>query len=254
MNRKTDLVSIITPVYNAEAFVKDTIETVRAQTYDNWELLLVNDCSGDNSKKIIEQYEKKDKRIKLINLEVNSGSAIARNKAIEKSKGRYIAFLDADDLWVKKKLEKQIAFMRENKSAFIYSNYEFADENGKPNGKIVVVPKTINYNQALRNLIIWTSTVMIDTSLIKRDSVRMPNVKRGQDMATWWALLKQVNHADGMQEVTAYYRRYANSLSANKIKALQRTWVLYRQIEKMNLAKSICCFIPYVFNAIKKRI
>ncbi len=252
MNR--ELVSIITPVYNAERFIKDTIRTVQAQTYDNWELLLVNDCSADNSEKIIKQHAKNDKRIKLINLETNSGSAKARNTAIEASTGRYLAFLDADDIWESNKLEKQIKFMQDNKAAFIYSNYEFADETGKPNGKKVTVPKTINYEEALKNLIIWTSTVMVDTTLINRDSIRMPNVKRGQDMATWWSLLKQIDHADGMQDITAYYRRYADSLSANKLKALQRTWILYRQVEKMSFLKSSSCFIPYVFNAIKKRI
>lgn len=254
MSKNEELVSIITPVYNAEKFLKDTIETVQNQTYKNWELILVNDCSKDKSEEIINHYSKGDKRIRLINLEKNSGSATARNTAIENSKGRYIAFLDADDLWIKEKLSKQIQFMKKEKAAFIYSSYEFADENGHPNGKKVQVPQKITYEQALKNLIVWTSTVMIDTKMVQRDIIRMPNVKRGQDMATWWSILKRIDYGYGMQEIIAYYRRYNGSLSSNKLKALKRTWVLYRKVEKLNLLKSIQCFIAYTFNATKKRI
>lgn len=250
----SDLVSIVFPVYNAEKFIEETIKTVQEQTYENWELLLVNDCSSDKSAEIIKEYAKHDKRIRLINLENNSGSAKARNTAIENSKGRYIAFLDADDLWIKEKLEKQLKFIKEKDAAFIYASYEFADEMGKPNGKKVIVPEKINYNKALKNLIIWTSTVMVDTNKIDRDYIRMPNVKRGQDMATWWSLLKKTDYAYGMPEIVAYYRRYNGSLSANKIKALKRTWVLYRKVEKFGIIKSSVCFSFYVFNAIKKRV
>ncbi len=249
-----DLVSIIVPVYNSEKFMNETIKTVKEQTYKNWELLLINDCSIDNSKKVIEEYENKDKRIKLINLENNSGAAIARNTGIEQAKGKYIAFLDADDLWNKEKLEKQIKFMQEKYCAFSFTGYEFADENGKGNGKIVNVPEKINYKQALKNTTIWTSTVVFDVDKLGKELIQMPNVKRGQDTATWWKVLKQIDSAYGINEVLSYYRRTNDSLSANKLKALKRTWNLYRNVEHLNVFYSFYNFCWYCFNAIKRRI
>lgn len=249
-----DLVSIIVPVYNAEKFIKDTIKTVLNQTYKNWELLLINDCSYDNSTNIIEDYRKNDKRIHLINLEKNSGAAIARNTGIDNAKGRYIAFLDADDLWNEKKLEKQLNFIKDNNYEFTYTSYEFADEQGNRNGKIVIVPKQINYKQALKNTTIFTSTVIFDVKELGKELIKMPDVKRGQDTATWWKILKTGIVAHGLQESLSVYRRSSNTLSSNKIKALRRTWNLYRKVEKMNVVKSIYYFIPYIFNAIKRRL
>lgn len=249
-----DLVSIIVPVYNAEKFIKDTIKTVLNQTYKNWELLLINDCSDDNSTNIIEDYRKNDKRIHLINLEKNSGAAIARNTGIDNAKGRYIAFLDADDLWNEKKLEKQLNFIKDNNYEFTYTSYEFADEQGNRNGKIVIVPKQINYKQALKNTTIFTSTVIFDVKELGKELIKMPDVKRGQDTATWWKILKTGIVAHGLQESLSVYRRSSNTLSSNKIKALRRTWNLYRKVEKMNVVKSIYYFIPYIFNAIKRRL
>ena len=248
------LVSIITPVHNAEKFILETIKTVQCQTYKNWELILVDDCSTDNTKKIAMPEIKKDSRIIWVDLEKKSGSAAARNKALSLSRGEYVCYLDVDDLWEKTKLEKQILFMQKNGYAFSYTSYEFANENGQPNGKKVIVPKKINYEQALKNLIIWTSTVMFDMSQVSKNDLEMPNVKRGQDMATWWQVLKVVGYAYGMREVLAYYRRYSGSLSANKFKALRRTWILYRKIEHLNIFKSVSCFVVYCFNAIKKRV
>ena len=201
------LVSIIVPVYNAEKFIRETIQTVLNQTYRNWELLLVNDCSTDSSKSIIKEYEKKDNRIHLIELEQNSGAAIARNTGIEKSNGRYIAFLDADDLWDNQKLEMQLKFIKEHDYEFTYTGYEFADENGNKNGKIVDVPDNINYKQALKNTTIFTSTVIFDVKKLGKDLIKMPNVKRGQDTATWWKVLKTGIVAHGLQESLSIYRR-----------------------------------------------
>lgn len=249
-----ELVSIIVPVYNSERFINDTIKTVKEQTYENWELLLINDCSTDNSKKIIEKYIKEDKRIKLIDLESNSGAATARNTGINKSNGKYVAFLDADDLWDNKKLEKQIKFMKENNYTFTFTGYEFADEEGKGNGKIVRVPNKINYKQALKNTTIWTSTVIFDVQKLGKELIQMPNVKRGQDTATWWKVLKKIDNAYGINEVLSYYRRTNESLSANKLKALKRTWNLYRNVEKLNIFYSFYNFCWYVFNAVRRRV
>lgn len=251
---KEELISIVVPVYNSEKFLKDTLITVLEQTYTKWELLLVDDCSTDNSSEIIFEYSKSDERIKYIKLEENSGAAKARNKGIELASGRYICFLDADDKWEKTKLEQQIQFMNTNNCAFSFTSYQFADKDCIPNGKIVVVPDTINYEQALKNTTIWTSTVMFDMKKLNKEQIYMPDVKRGQDTATWWKVLKQIDKAYGLTEVLSYYRRSDETLSSNKLIALKRTWNLYRKVEKLSMVKSIYNFSCYVFNAIKRRV
>lgn len=251
---KKNLVSIIVPVYNSEKFLKDTIRTVKEQTYQNWELILVNDCSTDNSKDLIKKCVKEDIRIKLVNLKENSGAAIARNTGIAEAKGKYIAFLDADDLWNQEKLEKQIKFMEENKYEFTFTNYEFTDEKGNKTGKIVNVPKELTYKQALKNTTIFTSTVIFNVQELGKKLIEMPNVRRGQDTATWWKVLKTGVIAHGLNESLSLYRRSNNTLSANKIKALKRTWNLYRNVEKLSLIRSFYYFCWYCFNAVKRRI
>lgn len=251
---KEELVSIIVPVYNSEDFIDNTIKTVLDQTYLNWELLLINDCSTDNSEDIIKKYLKMDKRIKLLNNQNNSKAAITRNNGIKASNGRYICFLDADDLWDKKKLEKQILFMKENKCAFSFTGYEFANNDGVPNGKKVYVPNKINYKEALKNTTIWTSTVMFDMCILNKDDIYMPNVERGQDTATWWKVLKKIDYAYGLNEILSFYRRSVGTLSSNKFKALKRTWNLYRKVEKLNIFSSLYYFAFYCINALKRRI
>lgn len=252
MENNNDLISIILPVYNASKFIDDTINTVLEQTYTNFELLLVNDCSIDDSVEKIKKY--KDKRIKLINNDKNSGAAITRNNGIKEANGKFICFLDADDLWDKTKLEKQINFMKEKDCEFSFTGYEFANENGIPNGKKVFVPKMLDYKQSLKNTTIWTSTVMLNMARLSKDDIYMPNVRRGQDTATWWKILKKIDCAYGLNEILSYYRRTNNSLSANKLTALKRTWNLYRNVEKLNIFYSFYNFCWYCFNAVKRRV
>jgi teichuronic acid biosynthesis glycosyltransferase TuaG len=253
-NANSHLVSIVVPVYNAARFIDETIKTVLDQTYTNWEILLVDDKSTDESVKIIKPYAAKDKRIKLFSNKQNSGAAISRNKGIDTAKGRYIAFLDADDLWLPSKLEKQVAFMQKQDCAFSFTGYEFADKNGKPNGKKVHVPATITYKQALKNTTISTITVMCDVTKLSKAVIHMPNIRRGQDTATWWKILKTIDSAYGLDEVLSYYRRTPNSLSANKYKALKRTWYLYINVEKIHRSLSAYLLILYIINATKRRI
>lgn len=249
--KKKPLVSIVVPVYNAERFLKDTINCVLNQTYENWELLLVNDCSKDNSKKVAKPFL--SDKIKWIDMNKNGGAALARNKGIEESNGKYICFLDADDLWEKEKLQKQVRFMKEKDCAFSFTGYEFADANGKPNGKKVFIPKKINYKQALKNTIIWTTTVMFDMSKFKKEDIYMPNVK-SEDTACWWKILKKIDYAYGLNEILSYYRRTEGTLSSNKFEAIKRIWNLYRNVEKLSLIYSIYCFCLYAFNAVRRRV
>lgn len=252
---KKELISIIIPVYNASKFILDTLDSVVNQTYKDWELILVDDLSTDNSCEIIKSYQKDHKNldIKLIKLKEKGMAAGARNKGIEIAKGRYICFLDADDSWNNSKLEKQLKFMNNKKCAFSYTGYEFADETLKTLGVKVKVPTELTYNQALKNTIIWTTTVMFDTKLISKELIKMPNVK-SEDTATWWKILKAGYIAYGLDEILAYYRRSEGTLSSNKIEAIKRIWNLYRNVEHLNIFKSIYCFCFYAINTVKKRI
>ncbi len=248
------MVSIITPVYNCEKLLSKTIESVINQTYNDWEMLLVDDCSLDNSADIVKKYMKKDSRIKYFKLKENSGAAIARNKALKESKGRFIAYLDADDLWKNEKLEKQVNFMLRNNYAFTCTDYEKIDESGKSLNKIIRIPKKVNYNLFLRNTIIQTVGVMVDTKLTGRNLLQMPNIRRRQDAATWCQLLKNGFDCYECPGNLSYYRVVSNSLSSNKFKAMKMNWYWYRNIEKLPLLKACFCFIGYAFNAVKKRI
>ena len=249
-------VSVVTAAHNAESFFAETIKTVREQSYRNWEWIIVDDKSDDNTVAIINETLKQtgDKRIRLIKLDRNSGAAKARNVGIKAVRGRFLAFLDADDLWAHDKLARQVDFMRKNDCAFSFTGYEFADASGRPNGKVVSVPARISYKQALKNTTIWTSTVMFDMEKLAVDDVLMPDVRRGQDTATWWKVLKKIDYAYGLNEVLSYYRRSAGSLSSNKVTALKRTWNLYRNVEHFGVLRSSYCFVVYCFNAVKRRV
>ncbi len=249
--KKKPLVSIVVPVYNAESFLEDTINCVLNQTYENWELLLINDCSKDNSKKVAKPFL--SDKIKWIDMKKNSGAALARNKGIEIAKGKYLCYLDADDLWVKEKLEKQVKFMQEKDCAFSFTGYEFADTKGNPNGKKVFIPEKMNYKKALKNTTISTITVMFDLEKLTKEDIYMPNVK-SEDTASWWKILKKIDYAYGLNEILSYYRRGIQTSSSNKIKAIKQTWNLYRNVEKLNLINSIYFFCWYVFNALRRRL
>lgn len=251
MNKIDNLVSIIVPVYNAEKYILETVQSVINQTYKEYELLLVNDCSTDNSVEIIKSIE--DDRVKLINLSENVGAWAARNKGLEEAKGRYIAFLDSDDLWEPEKLEHELKFMKENNAGFVFTGYEFADENGIGNGAIVKVPHTFTYKQALNNTTIFTSTVLIDREKISDDLIRMPHIK-SEDTATWWNILKTGNVAYGLNENLVKYRRTQGSLSSDKVEALRRIWRLYRDIAELSVISSCMHFCAWAVTAVLRRI
>lgn len=249
-----ELISIITPVYNCEKLLSKTIESVLAQTYTNWELLLVDDCSSDNSAEISKKYVQEDSRILYYKLPENSGAAISRNKALELSKGRFIAYLDSDDLWKPEKLEKQMKFMVNNNYAFTCTDYEKINENGESLNKIIRIPKKVDYNLFLRNTIIQTVGVMVDSGITGKEILVMPNIRRRQDAATWCQLLKAGYDCYEVPEVLSYYRVVNNSLSSNRLKSIKGTWKLYRDIEHLSFLKSCYCFVGYAYNAVKKRI
>ena len=249
---ENNLVSIITPVYNAERFIQPTINSVQNQTYSNWELLLIDDCSTDMSKEIIESCVQFDSRIKYFRLENNMGAAYTRNFGIKNAKGRYIAFIDSDDLWETNKLDLQLEFMKKFSYPFTFTSYRLIDEKGNNMNKVIKAPEVVDYNYLLKNTIIGCSTVVIDREL--NGDFRMPLVRKGQDTATWLSILKNGKKAHGLNVTLASYRKVNGSISSNKMGALKRTWYLYRHIEKLSIFKSCYVFIFYILNAIKKRI
>lgn len=244
-------VSIITASYNSERFIKKTIESVLKQTYKNWEMIIIDDCSSDNTESIVNKYIASDKRIKFYKLEKNSGAAIARNLGINKATGEFIAFLDSDDLWDENKLEKQIEFMKKTKIGFSFTGYRLIKESGELLNKEIMVPEKVDYNSLLKNTIIGCLTVMIDKRII--GEFKMPELRAGQDTATWLSILRKGNIAYGYNEILASYRLVNGSISSNKIKALKRTWNIYRNVENLSLYKSIYCFLFYSKNAFLKR-
>ncbi len=248
------MVSIVVPVYNAANYIEKTIEMVCRQTYKDWELILVDDASRDESAQVIENYIKNQgKRIRLIRKKVNQGAAEARNTGIDASSGRYIAFLDADDVWNPEKLEKQVAYMERTGAAFCFHAYEFGDENANPTGKIVHVPEKLKYKQALSRTIIFTTTVMFDTEKIDMEIIHMPNVP-SEDTATWWRILKSGFVAYGLDENLAIYRRPPKSLSSNKFQAIGRIWFLYRNICGLSVAESLFYFGGWAVRATLRRL
>lgn len=245
------LVSIITPSYNAEKYLALTIESVLAQTYQDWEMLIVDDCSPDNANQIVEEYAKKDSRIKLIKLDSNSGAASARNKAIALALGRYIAFLDSDDLWFPEKLEIQIDFMQKNDFAFTYTAYEKVNENGKF-FQVVNVPRKISYRKLLKTNVIGCLTAIYDVK--KLGKVYMPTTTKREDFATWLNILKNVECGYGVQEALAKYRVYDTQSSSNKVRMAGETWKLYRNVEKLSFFESIYFFLHYaVFGLLRAK-
>lgn len=278
--RKDGLISVIVPVYGAEDYIAKTIAMVEAQTYENWELLLIEDASPDGSAQAVrsaladcagrdlsggviaeranirtaEAYkDRQGRRILLLCREKNEGAAAARNTGLRLAQGRYIAFLDADDVWFPDKLAKELAFLQERQAGFVFCSYEFGDRDAAPTGKVVHVPPILTYREALSRTVIFTTTVLLDREKIEDRLIEMPPVE-SEDTATWWQILRAGHKAYGLDETLAIYRRPPKSLSSNKAKALRRIWNLYRRQEGLSTVTSLRYFIPWAFRAVARRL
>jgi len=244
-------VSIITPTYNASKFITETIQSVKTQTFQNWEMIIVDDCSFDDTLEIVKREMVLDPRIKLIELQKNGGPAAARNIGITTAKGTYLAFLDSDDLWVPQKLERQLLFMEKNNLAFTYTDYRIMTEDGERTDVVFRVPARIEYKSLLKNTMIGTLTVMLDKR--KVGWVQMPLHRDcSEDYGLWLSILSRGIHAHGLNEVLSIYRKCEHSLSSNKLVSARKTWNTYRKVEKINIPSALWYFANYSLHALKK--
>lgn len=244
-----DLVSIIMPSFNSEKTITDSISSVLSQSYENWELLITDDMSTDGTKSIIEFFSAKDHRIKPFFNEKNLGAGCSRNNSITKSNGRYIAFLDSDDLWRNDKLEKQISFMKKNNYVLTYSEYKKINNDGDVFAHIVP-PERVNYNELLKSNVIGCLTAIYDAEILGK--VLMPSIRKRQDMALWLTILERIDFAYCISEPLAFYREGNASLSSNKMKILFTQWSFYRHYLKFSILKSAYYFSHYAIRAVKK--
>ena len=239
------LVSIITPSFNCAEYIVETIESIQAQTYKNWELLITDDCSTDNSQDVVQHYAKNDSRIHLLSLKTNSGAGVARNNSIRAAKGRYIAFCDSDDRWYPDKLEKQLTYMNVKDCAMSHTSYMTCDENNRITG-IIVCRKKETLSSMCKDDKMGFLTVMYDTEKVGK--VYMPVLRKRQDWALKLKILKICGKAYGMKEPLAYYRKRSHSISSNKRSLIKYNIAVYHEVLGWSKLKSnlyfYCVFMP----------
>jgi len=231
-----DLVSIIMPTYNCGDFIGYTIDSVIAQTYQQWELIIIDDCSTDNTIEVINTYLLSEPRIKYFQFDKNSGAATARNKGVNLAQGRYMAFLDSDDIWFSNKLSKQITFMKKNKYSFTCTSYTKIDENGNNLNRIIKAIVKSDYETILKKNP-GNSTVIYDAKILGK--FQIPNIKKRNDYVMWLQVIKRAESLYGILEPLGSHRIRAGSLSKNKTNLVGYHWKVYREIEHLSLIKSI---------------
>ncbi|URQ99014.1 glycosyltransferase [Pseudoalteromonas sp. SCSIO 43095] len=241
------LVSVIMPAYNAEKYIAQSIDSVVKQSYQNWELLITDDRSNDNTQEIVKQYSNQDSRIKLFVNKENGGAGVARNNSIKQAKGRFIAFLDADDQWLPEKLIKQIAIMQKNNYAFTFTAYQKVEGNEKK--AIITPPKYTTYRKLLGGNVIGCLTAIYDTEVLGKKY--MPLIRKRQDMGLWLNILKDVERAYCLNEALALYR-VDSGMTQDKLEILKWQWLFYRKEMKLSVMMTSYYFAIYCYNALLK--
>lgn len=245
------LVTVITATYESEGFIADTIASVQAQSLDDWELLVADDASSDRTAAIVAAAAAEDPRIRLFRLERNCGVARARNVALAAARGRFVAFLDGDDLWLPQKLEQQVAFMQGQDAAVAYTAYRRIDEAGRRVGRLISVPPQLSYRKLMQNTAIATLTAMVDTA--KTGPIRMTEARR-DDYILWLSLLRRGFVAHGLPQDLARYRVVRGSLSSKPTRSAAWVWNVYRKVEKLSRLEAAWCMLHYGARAVAKRI
>lgn len=239
------VVSIITPSFNSEKFIADTIRSVQNQTHQNWEMIIVDDCSTDQTATIVEHFVANDDRILFFQLDKNSGAGIAREMALSKAQGDYIAFLDADDLWKPLKLEKQLQFLKENKIPFTFSFYDCIDEVGNSLNKRVEAPINLSYRQLFFCNYVGNLTGIYERNYFGK--IAISSTRKRQDWMMWLTILKKMKKVKPVPESLAIYRIRDNSLSASKVDLLKHNFAVYRNFHGFNLVTSMFIMIGFLF-------
>lgn len=243
---KYDLVSVIMPMFNSEKYVSKTISSVLSQSVTNWELIIVDDVSTDHSVDIVKKIASSDGRVKLYTQTVNKGAAAARNFAINKANGRYLAFLDSDDIWKSDKLEKQLSFMCKRNVSFSCTYYGKIDENGIDLNHIIKSKSVMNYNQLLIECP-GNSTVVYDSKIIGR--VFIPEIKKRNDYLMWLRVIKQAKEIYCLPNDLSFHRVRKDSISSNKLSLVKYHWKIYRKYESLNIFKSTYILLRIVSNS-----
>lgn len=240
-----DLVSILIPTYNTEKFIRATLQSVLNQTYSNWEMILVDDASTDQTVAIIEEFAQNDKRIKLFKLEKNSGNGFTRNAALEKATGKYIAYLDADDLWFPEKLEKQIQFLKVNNQYFTFSFYDSIDEEGNNLNRRVESPNPLTYDQLFFCNYVGNLTAIYDVDYFGK--IILETSQKRQDWRIWLTILKQIKTVKPVSETLAFYRIRKDSVSSSKFKLIKHNFGVYREFHGYNFVYSVLLMLRFLF-------
>ncbi len=238
------LVSIITPIYNSESFILETINSVLNQTYQNWELILIDDCSNDKTLQIVQPFLENQSKIKLLKNNTNLGAAISRNKGIKAAQGDYIAFLDADDLWKPEKLEKQIAFMQTENCEVCFSSYNQINEAGELLNIVVKALPVLSYKKLLKSNYIGNLTGIYNAKVLGK--ITSPNLRKRQDWLLWLAAIKQSGRAaKSIQEPLAFYRVRKDSMSSSKLHLVKHNYWVYKKGLGFSTTKSLYCLMVF---------
>lgn len=251
MSNLEPLVSIITPCYNSADFISATINSVLEQTYTNWELIIIDDKSKDNSCEIIEEYTKQYSKISLVKLTQNGGVANARNVGLQEAKGKYIAFLDSDDIWLKEKLKKQVSYMEDRALPMTFCAYNRINEAGEVISRKIEAPNSVNYRQLLSH-----NVIIFSTSLTLKSAIGDTKFKKlgHEDWIFWLDIFKKPFNGYGINEPLVLYRIRQGSVSSNKLKVIGFTWKILRESEKLGFFESAYHFTKYAFATVWKRL
>jgi teichuronic acid biosynthesis glycosyltransferase TuaG len=244
-------VSVVMPLYNSAAFMAESVESVIHQTFPDFELILVDDCSTDNTLAVARGFAEADGRIRIVAQSANGGACAARNAGISAARGRYIAFLDSDDLWKQDKLAVQISGMQQKDAAFSYTDYIVTDEHGAVI-RLASAPEKMSYRDLLKNTAIGCSTVIYDSDRIGKQ--QFPSIRKHEDLALWLSILRDIDYAHRCGPAMTFYRVRPGSLSSDKLKAASYTWEIYRKIEGLPLPAAAYYFSRYALSAVRRRL
>ena len=247
---KMPTISVVMPAYNMERFLAEAVRSVMAQTMTDWELLIIDDCSSDETCAIARGFEAEDSRIRLYRNESNLGVAKTRNRGFELCRGEYVALLDSDDVWLPEKLEKQLALARETGAEIVYCSYGIVDDHGRRKCNDFIVPEQTDFEDMLIRSVVSCSTVLLERRVLEH--YRFRDSFYHEDLVLWLELLRSGFRARGLREILACYRLCEGSRASNKLRSAWRRWKVFRDFLELPVGKSLVCLTKYVLLGLKK--